>query len=70
MTAPGTPRPPAAAIVALAVALVLGVCVAGPRLQTALSAQAARAWTAPTTAWGDPDLEGVWTSDNNFAIPL
>lgn len=27
-------------------------------------------WTQPRTAWGDPDLEGVWTSDNNFAIPL
>ena len=28
------------------------------------------AWTHPRTAWGDPDLEGVWTSDNNFSIPL
>lgn len=27
-------------------------------------------WTHPTTAWGDPDLDGVWTSDNNFSIPL
>ena len=27
-------------------------------------------WSHPRTAWGDPDLEGVWTSDNNFAIPL
>jgi len=27
-------------------------------------------WTHPTTEWGDPDLEGVWTSDNNFSIPL
>jgi hypothetical protein len=28
------------------------------------------AWSHPRTVWGDPDLEGVWTSDNNFAIPL
>lgn len=27
-------------------------------------------WTHPRTAWGDPDLEGVWTSDNNFSIPF
>jgi len=27
-------------------------------------------WTHPRTAWGDPDLDGVWTSDNNFSIPL
>ena len=32
--------------------------------------KATPAWTHPRTAWGDPDLEGVWTSDNNFAIPL
>ena len=30
----------------------------------------ATSWTHPRTAWGDPDLEGVWTSDNNFSIPL
>jgi hypothetical protein len=27
-------------------------------------------WQAPRLPWGDPDLEGVWTSDNNFSIPL
>src|SRR5687767_2210153 len=30
----------------------------------------AQRWTPPRTPWGDPDLEGVWTSDNNFSIPL
>ena len=24
----------------------------------------------PRTPWGDPDLDGVWTSDNNFSVPL
>jgi hypothetical protein len=30
----------------------------------------AQRWTPPRMPWGDPDLEGVWTSDNNFSIPL
>ena len=34
------------------------------------SVRAPAAWTQPRTSWGDPDLEGVWTSDNNFSIPL
>ena len=36
----------------------------------AQSTRASASWTHPRTPWGDPDLEGVWTSDNNFAIPL
>ena len=30
---------------------------------------AAKAWTAPKTPWGDPDLQGVWTSDSVRGIP-
>ena len=26
-------------------------------------------WKAPRTAWGHPDLEGVWTSDDMRGIP-
>jgi hypothetical protein len=33
-------------------------------------AAGAQRWTHPRMPWGDPDLEGVWTSDNNFSIPL
>jgi hypothetical protein len=29
-----------------------------------------RPWTHPRTAWGDPDLQGVWTTDDNFSVPL
>src|SRR5438477_12533349 len=42
-------------------ALVLAVALAQP---------AAPRWTQPRTTWGDPDLGGVWTSDNNFSVPL
>jgi hypothetical protein len=27
-------------------------------------------WEHPRTSWGDPNLEGVWSSDNNYAVPL
>src|SRR5439155_1195079 len=29
-----------------------------------------RPWTHPKTPWGDPDLEGDWTTDDNFSVPL
>jgi len=29
----------------------------------------AKAWTAPKTPWGDPDISGVWTSDSVRGIP-
>jgi hypothetical protein len=27
-------------------------------------------WTASKTPWGDPDLQGTWTTDSAFGIPL
>ena len=27
-------------------------------------------WVAPLTPWGHPDLEGIWTSDEEYGIPL
>src|SRR5215510_5821742 len=42
----------------LAVSLAVALALAGQR------------GTLPKTTWGDPDLAGEWTSDNNFAIPL
>ena len=50
------------------VALVCAAIVAGDL--RAHGGRPAVSWTPARTAWGDPDLEGVWTSDNNFAIPL
>jgi hypothetical protein len=55
----------------LTLAIVLAVAVsqaAGQRPNAKSSG--ARTWTQPKTAWGDPDLQGVWTTDNNFSIPL
>ncbi len=52
-------------------AIAAVVCIAG--VAGAVRAQRpspTTSWAHPRTAWGDPDLEGVWTSDNNFSIPL
>jgi hypothetical protein len=27
-------------------------------------------WVQPKTPWGDPDLQGIWNTDNNFSVPL
>jgi hypothetical protein len=27
-------------------------------------------WKAPKTSWGDPDLQGVWTSDDMRSVPM
>jgi hypothetical protein len=48
------------------------VAVAVPTLVAQRAPEPSRpsGWNHPRTTWGDPDLEGVWTSDNNFSIPL
>jgi hypothetical protein len=38
--------------------------------QTAKAAPAAKSWTPPKTPWGDPDLQGTWTSDDCIGTPL
>jgi hypothetical protein len=32
--------------------------------------QSGKTWTAPKTPWGDPDLQGVWTSHDMLSIPM
>jgi hypothetical protein len=34
------------------------------------AATALKAWTAPKTPWGDPDLQGTWTSDDCIGTPM
>src|SRR5437764_4261180 len=31
---------------------------------------ASKGWTAPKTPWGDPDLQGTWTSDDCIGTPM
>jgi hypothetical protein len=39
-----------------------------PAVRTATAAP--RAWAAPKTPWGDPDLQGTWTSDDCIGTPM
>jgi hypothetical protein len=43
---------------------------ATPAAPGAKAAPAARSWAPPKTPWGDPDLQGTWTSDDCIGTPL
>ena len=43
---------------------------APPLAITAYNAGTPIAYTGPRTAWGDPDLQGVWSSDHMSGVPL
>jgi hypothetical protein len=43
---------------------------APPLVITAFGDKAAPAYVTPRTSWGDPDLQGVWSSDDNAGIPM
>ena len=43
---------------------------APPLVITAFGAKAAPQYTVGRTSWGDPDLQGVWSSDDTAGIPL
>jgi hypothetical protein len=38
--------------------------------QAAKKVPATQVWTHPKTPWGDPDLQGTWTSDDCIGTPL
>jgi len=39
-------------------------------LQAQSKAPAAGKWTPPRTSWGDPDMQGTWTSDDCIGTPM
>jgi hypothetical protein len=43
---------------------------APPLVITAFGGQKAPRYTVRRTSWGDPDLQGVWSSDDTAGIPL
>ena len=58
-------------IPALALVLIIfAVAATTARAQAAKTAPSAKSWTQPKTPWGDPDLQGTWTSDDCIGTPL
>ena len=62
-----------AAAIALAASLPVsgqgGSAPAPPLVVTAYNGGAPIPYTVPRTPWGDPDLQGVWSSDDTAGIP-
>jgi len=57
----------------LAIELTSGALAASyaqPSQPAAATAPAVKAWTPPKTPWGDPDLQGIYTSDDYMDTPL
>jgi hypothetical protein len=46
------------------------VPVSGQGPSTATNGPTSAAWTAPRTPWGDPDLQGIYNSNDNVGVPV
>jgi hypothetical protein len=57
-------------VAVLAMALSLSAQKASTPAPAVKSATATKTWVAPKTPWGDPDLQGIWTSDDCIGTPL
>lgn len=40
------------------------------KTESAASAASSAKYVPPKTAWGDPDLQGIWTSDDLHDVPM
>src|SRR5262249_34439687 len=59
------------AVLLLMAAFGVAVLTTPPAMaQTAKVISAAQSWTQPKTPWGDPDLQGTWTSDDCIGTPM
>jgi hypothetical protein len=58
-------------LAAVAVAAAIVALTAQPAVaQAAKGSSAAQTWAHPKTPWGDPDLQGTWTSDDCIGAPM
>ncbi len=60
----------AIAIASLATTVSGQSAAAPPLVVTAYNNGPAIPYTVPKTPWGDPDLQGVWSSDDTQGIPM
>ena len=50
--------------------IVLGLAAAAAFAQTPAPTQTTKKYTQPKTAWGDPDLQGVFSTDEYIGVPF
>lgn len=50
--------------------LLLVIVIVSSLAVPALGQSSQTTWTQPKTAWGDPDIQGTWTSDDYISVPL
>jgi hypothetical protein len=51
-------------------AFVFVSSLVGPSLLAGQGKPTASTWKVPRTSWGDPDLQGIWTTNEMHAVPL
>ena len=56
--------------VAAIFAMTEGPTLAQTTATASKAAPSTKAWTQPKTPWGDPDLQGTWTSDDCIGAPM
>src|SRR5262245_58249190 len=55
---------------AIVVLSLMALPVAAQAPKPATTATATKAWTPPKTSWGDPDLQGIYTSDDYIGLGM
>jgi hypothetical protein len=60
----------AAAAAALIVSTPSPLSAQSARSAAAPAAGETTRWTLPRTPWGDPDLQGTWTTDDTIGVPI
>jgi hypothetical protein len=50
--------------------LLLVIVIVSSLAVPALGQSSQTTWTQPKTSWGDPDIQGTWTSDDYISVPL
>ena len=57
-------------LVVMLIVVIMALTALPGFAQTPRTAPTARPWTPPKTPWGDPDLQGIWTSDDCIGTPM
>src|ERR1700746_2371616 len=58
-------------IFALSSLAVVTVAIPAPaQTVAAQKSTAPKTWTLSKTPWGDPDIQGTWTSDDTWGVPM